>query len=273
MQGRIRSAGAGALALIGLVVAGPVLAAEPPTLDQLVGFFDSVALQDDRTIYGSAGTEPKPVSRWEGPMRVHFAGALSPGMIDRLSWHLERFQLLSGVDVQRVAQRSEANLRIVMTTSAEIAQLSGASNTLCLTEYGPPEGALEYADIFIPVGESQWLDNCMAHELMHAVGFYAHPKDNGNRSILEQGAPARMRTFSALDAGAIRMLYDSRLRIALPRDRALPIARAMAVELLADWPTDAMHPEPGDALGPGGFLMPEPRDGDHLAADPPRDSR
>ncbi|MEZ5669013.1 MAG: DUF2927 domain-containing protein [Alphaproteobacteria bacterium] len=258
-----------AAAAFAAMLAAPALAAEPPSLDQLVGFFDSIALQDDNSMFGSAGTVPKPLSRWEGPIRVHIEGG-SSGMIARLDWHLERFRLLSGADIARVTRREDANLRISLTTSAEVTQRAGSADTLCLTQYEPDSGAIDTADIYIPVGETMWLDNCMAHELMHAVGFYAHPKDNGNRSVLEQGAPARMRTFTALDATAIRMLYDPRLRIGLTRDRALPIARALAEQLLRDWPADAADPEPGDPLDPDGFLARTDPAGNGLAADQTR---
>jgi hypothetical protein len=221
-------------------------------------------------MFGSEGTEPKPLARLQGPVRVHFSGQISPGLVDRLTWHLERFSLLTGLDLRRVTQRSEANLRITMTTLAEVTQRSGSADTLCLTEYGPIGDALDYADIYIPVGQTVWLDNCMAHELMHAIGFSAHPKDNGNRSVLEQGAPARMRTFTALDAAAIRMLYDPRLRVGLDRDRALPIARIMAAEMLASWPDASRHPAPGDPLGPDGFLALPDHGSEQMAAEPPR---
>ncbi|MGF1624192.1 MAG: DUF2927 domain-containing protein [Alphaproteobacteria bacterium] len=266
----------------GALAAGLVLAAlgragfgEAPPLDQLVGFFDSVALQDDTSMFGSAGTMPKRVSRWEQPIVVHIAGSISESMEDRLKWHLERFRLLAGVDVTYVELRDQANLRIILTSAGEVAARSGSADTLCLTQYGPSSGAIDYADIYIPVAQTVWLDNCMAHELMHAVGFYAHPKDNDNRSVLEQGAPPRIRTFTALDAAGIRMLYDPRLRVGLARERALPIARIIAEELLARWPDEMQTPRPGEPLGPDGFvpLASEPAVADDLAAEAMRTAR
>jgi hypothetical protein len=248
-----------ALAVAALVaVAGPPVAAEvPPALDQLVGYFDSVALQDDTSMFGSEGTVPKPVSRWEQPILVHISGSASESLEERLKWHLERFRLLSGVELSYVARRDQANLRITLTSSAEVTARAGSADTMCLTQYEPESGAIDFADIYLPLSQTVWLDNCMAHELMHAVGFYAHPKDNGNRSVLEQGAPPRLRTFTTLDVAGIRMLYDPRLRIGLERERALPIARAIAEELLLDWPDAPQAPSPGDLLGPDGF-PPEP---------------
>lgn len=241
---------------IALAVAASVARAEaPPPLDQLVGFFDSVALQDDNSMFGSQGTVQKPVSRWEGPILVNISGSVSPEQDDRLHWHLERFAAISGIDVDYVSRRDDANLRIQLTSSDEVVARAGSADTLCLTEYGPESGAIDFADIFIPISESVWLDNCMAHELMHAVGFYAHPKDNDNRSVLEQGAPSRMRTFTNLDVAAIRILYDQRLRIGLDRSHALPIARAIAREIIGAWPEDEQPPRPGDRLDPDGNLL------------------
>lgn len=245
-----RRAGAVAVAAVLLPAAG--WAEAPPTLDQLVGFFDSVALQDDNSMFGSEGTEPKPISRWEQPIRVHISGSVSEAMESRLKWHLERFRLLSGVALDYVPGEDQANLRIVLQSSEEVIARAGTAETLCLTQYEPATGAIERADIYLPVSQTVWLDNCMAHELLHAVGFFAHPKDNGNRSVLEQGAPPRVRTFTALDVAGIRMLYDPRLRVGLGRDRALPIARIIAEELLAHWP-DRRPPAPGESLTPDGF--------------------
>lgn len=237
---------------VGCFSALPSQASEPPILDELLGFFDSVALQDDNSMFGSAGTVPKPVSRWEQPIYVYIDGATSDEMEDRLRWHLERFQMLSGTELHYATRRDQANLLINMTTASDVISRAGSADTLCLTQYEPSSGPIDYADIYIPLGEPVWLDNCMAHELMHAVGFYAHPKDNGNRSVLEQGAPPRLRTFTALDVAGIRMLYDPRLRVGLPRDRALPIARIIAQELIADWPDETRPPRPGEPLGTAG---------------------
>lgn len=241
-----------------------------PTLDEVVGYFDSVALQVDRGIFGSEGTEPKPVARWEGPVQVHLAGPLTPLLRRRLDWHLERFRLLSGIDLRQVARRADANLRIQLAPSEVVVERSGSADALCLTEYEPRVGSILWAEIFIPVpdGRSDWFDNCVAHELMHAVGFFAHPKDNDGRSILEQGAPYRVRTFTVLDAIGIRMLYDRRLRTALPRDRALPIARVVAEEMLATWPRDARTPDPGDPLRADGFRATESGGADRVEMAP-----
>ncbi len=245
------------VALVALAPQRPAAAETAPTVDQLVGFFDSVALQDDTSMFGSAGTVPKPVSRWEQPIRVHLSGWETTVVRDRLAWHLERFQLLAGVDLEIVARREDANLRVSLLPVEEVTARAGSADALCLTQYEPPSGAIEHAEIYLPLGHAVWLDNCMAHELMHAIGFYAHPKDNGNRSVLEQGAPPRLRTFTALDVAGIRMLYDARLRVGLERERALPIARAIARDLVARWPEDARLPHPGEALGPDGFALPQ----------------
>lgn len=249
-------------ALLLIVSAAPAAGEQPPVVDQLVGFFDSIALQDDNSMFGSEGTVPKPVSRWEQPIHVHIAGAASEAMEERLRWHLERFRLLSGAELHYVARRDQANMRIIMTSSTEVTSRAGSADTLCLTQYEPSTGAIDFADIYIPLNEPIWLDNCMAHELMHAIGFYAHPKDNDNRSVLEQGAPPRLRTFTALDVAGIRMLYDPRLRVGLTRDRALPIARQIAEELIATWPADTRPPRPGEPLVPaGGDVRPDEPEG------------
>ena len=256
MHARTTHLAAACLAFVALLAWGRTAAEPLPSLGDVVGYFDSVALQVDRGMFGSEGTEPKPVARWEGPVRVHLAGPLTPPLRRRLEWHLERFRLLSGVTLDYVADREDANLSIMLTPSDVVVQRSGSADTLCLTEYEPASGAILWADIFVPVpqGGSDWFDNCVAHELMHAIGFFAHPKDNDSRSILEQGAPYSVRTFTVLDAIGIKMLYDRRLRLALPRDRALPIARIVAAEMLAAWPRDTRTPEPGDPLDAEGFL-------------------
>jgi len=189
-------------------------------------------------------------------VRVHLDGPVSDLLRGKLEWHLERFRLLSGVDLQYVDRREDANLRIALAPSDMVIERAGSADTLCLTEYEPTEGPIVWADVFVPIpdGRSDWFDNCVAHELMHAIGFFAHPKDNDDRSILEQGAPFRVRTFTLLDAIGIKLLYDRRLRVALPRDRALPIARALAEELIAALPRDARTPDPGDPLDANGFL-------------------
>ncbi len=231
-----------------LALPAPALADRPPLPNELVAFIDSVLLHDDLSIFGSTGTVEHQVSRWDKPINVYVSADIPAHTRDRVWWHLDRVRALTGLEINPVEREAAANMRIIFIEGEAIRQLAGNTDTLCLTEYTPAVGAIDQADVYIPLEEAGWMDNCLAHELLHALGFYAHPKDNDNRSVLEQGAPMQLRTFTMLDAAALRVLYDPRLKSGLARERALPLVRTIVDELMAEWPET--HP----VIRPGQYL-------------------
>lgn len=220
---------AGAIALAG-PPASALLPPHRPPADEVMGFFDHVALNRG----GSSGySRPGEVRKLSGPVAITVIDDDAPGHLDRIGdvaatlsdWTDLRFYL------SQTGQPGHDRIIVHIMPLAQMRRLYGHGGPVCFTRTWGRRGRLH--TVFMQIAD-QFAD-CLAHEFMHAVGFDNHwtgPAATGHRpSVLAmRHSPARAKSFSIFDEVAIRLLYDRRLIPGTPRAEALPTARRILAE-------------------------------------------
>ncbi len=224
-------------ALAALVVAAFVVANAPSTVnlapprpvgDEAVAFFDRMALM--RGAEGGAVDRPGSVRKFIRPVTIVVRGRPDPAFRSDAAAIAATLTAWTGLAFALADRPAPGHGRIVVhvQSHADIRARYGARGPVCMTRTWGHDGRLHVAVIDV----SARFTDCLAHEMMHAVGFDNHwtgPLATGARlSVLAQRfRPARARAFSPWDEMAIRLLYDWRLPAGTGRDVALPMARAI----------------------------------------------
>lgn len=207
-------------------------------LDAATRFFDLVALTNQED-----GSRPTPgwVRKWIAPVRVRLQGVDSPRLAAELEAALVPLSRWTGLPMSLSSAIGPADILIdIKPQASEIGQFGRGGQVCTCATYGW-SGRLHTGRIEI----SQRHDDCLRHELMHALGFDNHWDGDALAGESQDDDPQRLRSalalrhspyrasgFSRWDELAIRTLYHPDLRPRMPRARALPIARRILSSLM-----------------------------------------
>ena len=175
--------------------------------------FDAHALQD------------KTVLRWEEPICVGIEGADGGEWDDRVASVVGRMAEAAGRKLE-TSETGDCTANVVLRLTRDDRFLVNREHANCYMRIKAAEHRIARAWIFIGLNRPALFDRCLAHELMHVLGFRYH--SGIVRSVLSPTHHAEQLTD--WDLLAIRALYDPRLRPALPRRDALPFIRATIAE-------------------------------------------
>jgi hypothetical protein len=181
--------------------------------ERFARFFDELTYGNPATPEGETPT----LVRWTGPRIVYaVAGEHSTSDDQRIADVAGRFSGLTGIEIRR-GEASEAQLTIGFTK----AQLLGAHDELgrCVTRWRTSGSAVIRAEILVNTERVGSLDECLDHELMHALGFRHH--SGIMPSVMSPFAPSG--TLTVADRVALRILYDPKLTPGIGRDQAWPL--------------------------------------------------
>jgi hypothetical protein len=225
-------------------------AALPGTPDEVIEFFDAIALQrPDR----DGRIRPGWIRKWTtaATLRTRGMGAISHR--DDLATTATRLTTLTRLPFRYSGNTPEGagEILVYYYSSNEMRRLYRGDGTLCMTRSDGRRGVIHHAELRIGNKHA----DCVDHELMHAIGFDNHwnrrPSSPPVRSVLApRFGPDRAKRFSAWDAAAIRILYHPRMRPRMRRDEALREARAIVDDLYQE------TPEPGARVSETGVAQP-----------------
>ncbi|MGH6949121.1 MAG: DUF2927 domain-containing protein [Kiloniellales bacterium] len=220
--------GGGFCALCLLLVAGLLSGCQASDTDNRLGrFFAELVFGSGDAYEGTSGR----LVKWTGAVGFHLSGIDIAEHEPKLATALARFSALTGVAVAP-ATESAANLRIVFVPeeSFEINQTTSSHETVpCAAAIKSGEQGIERAMIRISVAEEELIEECIAHELMHAFGFRHH--SGLVRSAL---SPFHGKdTLTVWDETALKILYDPEIRHNAGRNAVMPIARRRISEFVA----------------------------------------
>ncbi len=221
-----------ALALVAFIlVHAPLTAILPPPQpvgDEALVFFDRMALI--RGGEGGAADRPGLVRKFTRPVTIVVRGQRSRALMTEAEAIAATLTAWTGVRFALADRPVSGHARIIVKLQdhADMRARYGARGPVCMTRTWGHDGRLHVAVIDV----SARFTDCLAHEMMHAVGFDNHWTGRlataGRPSVLAQRfRPARAAGFSRWDEMAIRLLYDWRLPAGTGRDVALPTARAI----------------------------------------------
>ncbi|MCG8694805.1 MAG: DUF2927 domain-containing protein [Minwuiales bacterium] len=184
---------------------------------------------------GTVGGSDRPgyVRRFDGPVAIELRGFVRPEVKADLVRLTGTLSDLTGLEFYVGDKRlsSHGGIVIEVTSYADMQSRYGQGGPLCFCRNWGNGGTLHSARIEI----SDEYADCLAHELMHAIGFDNHwtgpdATDARPSALARRYAPARTSDFSAWDRKAIEMLYDERLKPGTPRQSALSLAETILAE-------------------------------------------
>lgn len=178
------------------------------------------------------GTKAAVTARFSSPVRVSlFEGATTDNQ-EFARRTLEEFAVVTGVTIEwrRPGDRN-ADLLILFTDEKEFV-VNGNQRGICYASVNADnEGVIRSAAVHVSrKSEDLWRNECLAHELLHAFGWrgHTHRIRSANSYMHNEDELTRW------DRLLMRTLYDPRLPPGTPKDDAIPKARAILRELLAD---------------------------------------
>jgi hypothetical protein len=206
------------------VAGGPALAVLPDGAT-LLNHFQNVAFKIE-----AKPPTPKPLTRWEGPIRARFAdgnGSDYRGQIADLFRQLGR---LTGLSIA-LADQPPYNLDIYFMTEAEIRTKFDNPRANCLgTLSGSKSSAtIERAAVYISLQSEFRTRHCIVEEITQILGL-----TNDTQIVADSifNDANRSTELSLPDRILVRTLYDPELKPGMTESEARPIARKIIERLL-----------------------------------------
>jgi hypothetical protein len=174
--------------------------------------------------------------RWRTGVRVFLLGDNVENYRAQVVALLDEFELLTGVSFSLVENEDLANLRIYFSARAwfnsqAARAFDDAQRVLCFTNTRTQNGTIQAAFVVIPEDlQPRASRSCLAHEMMHAIGFGGHPPQTFDSALRNGVAADRLTTTDRI---IIRARYDDRLRDAANGTQAMGIATQVLGDLLA----------------------------------------
>ena len=140
---------------------------------------------------------PRPLYKWQTPLRVRFSGASAERHKELTLRRLREVTQLAGLTVSEAAADDTTANVLVEFFSAE-APLPG--NQTCHTNFNVRNFAIGSATIKAN-DQSAW--RCMLHETMHLMGFLGHPLYNSILTYFARGSD-----LTAVDRLLLQTLYS-----------------------------------------------------------------
>ena len=217
-----------AATIVAATYAGSAAARTPKPaerVDAFLTFFDQLALKQQDTF----GWRPRWIRRWDGPVAVRLGGLHTATLRPKLVAMLRDLSQWTGIAF-RFNPPGAYRRRILITVKPHsyFEERYSESKLVCTAATYGRYGRLRRSHVEI----STRFTDCLAHELMHAIGFDGHwfgrPGGMAMRSVMaNRYSSLRAPYFSKWDKLAIRLLYHQRLQPGMARTLVLPMARRL----------------------------------------------
>ena len=247
-----------ALAAAAFAVSGPPAVAQQrqeAARPDRIAPFEAMMQNFDRMAFGEEGERRAwtAVQRWQEPVRAILIGDNAEVYREDVRSLFAEFGRLTGIPFTLTDGDSNANMRIFFSARDWYRSAVGRSfprpeAVVCFTNTSVDQcGAIGLTNTVIPEDlGGRAARSCLAHELMHALGFQGHPA-RSFESALRNGVGFEQLTVN--DRILIRTLYDPRLRPQMSVEDGLAAARDIVSDLV-----DRVQAarDPMEVLGQGG---------------------
>ena len=196
------------------------------TVDRNVRLFDELAFGGP---YDNDLTHAHELVKWDGPIRVILDGEGAEKYRPEVARQLNRMSKLTGLSIQvEDSPTSESNY--LVRFSAEEGFSVRKDFVPCSAGVAPKGGVITKAGIKISTANESMISGCIAHEIMHSLGFRYH--SGLVRSIL---SPAHGEDdFTRWDELMLMTLYSDRLSPGLSRAESLASVRGLIEKALTE---------------------------------------
>ena len=216
--------------VLGLAATGAAAQETPAGLDTLVRNFERMAFREEAEV-----PEFLTLERWARPVRAVLQGEGAGERAPAVRALFAEYEALTGLEFTLVEADAQAGLEIFFSdrawySDAVAMRFDQPERVQCFSNTMTTQGRIVRAFAAIPGDlRSADVEACLAHELMHTLGFKGHP-ERSLRSALRSGRAARALTIN--DRILIRTLYDARLAPGMSREEAVHAAREVIAGLL-----------------------------------------
>ena len=203
----------------------------PTNIDNLVRNFERIAFREDPSI-----EEWSTIQRWTGPISavlVGDGGAEYRGVLRGLFSQLEA---LTGLEFKVPEADSAATTEVFFSErdwyrSQAARSFDRPEAVQCFSNTSANIfGEIQSAFVVIPNDlRADRVGECLAHEIMHTLGFPGHPQRTFFSALGNGNSPE---VFTVNDLILIRTLYDQRLTTDMLRAEVLATARQVMIGLL-----------------------------------------
>ena len=210
--------------------------------DYLVDSFVEIALNNEYSRKQSS------VRKWIKPVKYYFVHHVSDqGLHEQLSkLHLEHLTNITGVEIQQVSKKQNANLLIVFSTESQFEKELQTEfniksqkqrgrlsrNSICLANFTTyKNGSINKAVVIIPVDRARAhakLVSCIVEELTQVMGL---PNDSEKVFPSVFNDKSYNDLLSGLDFLLLKMLYHPRVKPGMNKHVLKPVLKKIIEEL------------------------------------------
>lgn len=220
-------------------------ATQQASIKKFVDYFDTI-------VFGSEYDKKHAstiVYKWQGPARIYLQySKVKPDPRHRqfINNHIKALSKLTKlpitlVGVPKVAKikivfvkrKSMAKLKLPQASPQFIAKLAKPGGCYFVAYKNPPgrkqQGRIHSSIIVVNAERDiAGINHCLLEELTQSIGF---PNDSNNMRPSLFSDKDRLFEFSPVDKAVIRVLYDKRMKMGIPRKQGLALAREIAADV------------------------------------------
>lgn len=212
-------------------LSAPASASEKKVEEYLQAFWTSALWQDPGKT--GANTSPVGLSRFPDGARLKIAvgGNMGNAYRGQVASQIGPFLSSAKIDYEILPAGEEkgANVELKFVTFLPSVNFDAA----CVTRRTPRLGATRSATLEVL---DRMVTRCLAHEMMHVIGFVGHPHDSN--SVLSY--VYNNTDFTEIDRMTVRVLYDRRVKPGMRHLEAIAVARDALVDIMV---ADGAPPE------------------------------
>lgn len=179
-----------------------------------------------------AGSPHDLLARWPSPVSVSVVEGDTAANVALAKEAVGILAALSALDVEWSPARDRSAALRIHFASRDGFVINRSEKAVCYTRTAvAPAGRILQADVYVSrMPDGGWNTECLTHELLHAFGWRGHTHRLRSANSYAHGESELTRW----DRIMMRTLYDPRLEPGISKAAALPVARVIIREHLAE---------------------------------------